>query len=780
MKVVQDDAWRRFVGGLDELGGVRIKSVRANPLLLRGRTRLTLFQAEDEGPRPHPRLTVDMRDAVDPDPPEQLFDATLGLEEALEAAPIDPGEIGAYARRSVRGQRLARFFAEVRDRSDLPAAEITSFEDLAHAGLVEFEDENTGTYHSFQHDKPFVHYLMQILSTLPEEGAEAFVSLPTEQQESVRRQRLQARNHLDFIMRHKYANNGIDEANIEHTLGGLLIDRNTRHIASERPESQSSLIPQYELLRIAPDADHEHAGAWIYRSEGLFLEGGEAVEVPEEALRRIPISAAELTFERAQEDPRRRPGVRFDWDDSGHIAQGPISWVSWAGHCDLKAIMEALGVVFLGGEILREYRSDTGSESTWNRDLLLEMMASVLELGSVYRPFDGSRDRVLGKHEFGGARNDARPDRLQFTGLEQGKHFRWPLSGRKDAFRITGISELDPRTAFARFQADVPALEMTENPHFKKVVEGDYNLIDVTGRVLTARTRVDSFDAAGNPSTTTDEIEIDLEGSGKTFLGTHVQDHGEREIYRLHLDHDAPKIVAELWVWERGEDGFAAVARPDDNVEIELASPLTCTASRESKLDDPALFQALLQTALREGKNICADTDMLAPVWNGVVLSIRSKRTGINAETRVEAWKIEVRARFGQATLAWLVRRGENGEAMAYCALPPQGLTKAIDFLWRDLPDVGTKGKIGADWVVNRSAVDRKIVTLRPDPSVPGGLWVQDDHLKNVYEQLYAAMSEYRWTVVHANKRWGFTDEATWRSAIAELEKRREKLTFSP
>jgi len=782
LKVTQDAAWRRFVEAIDELGGVRLKTVRSGALLLGGRTRLTLFQTEAEGPRPHPRLQVDMPDAVDPDPGGRLFDPALDIEEALEAASIDPGEIGAYARRSVRGQRLARFFAEVRAQSDLPAAQVSAIEDLAYARKIEFEDEDTGTYHSFQHDKPFVHYLEKILETLPPEGTEAFVSLPTEQQASVQRQRDQARNHLDFVMRHKYANHGIDETDIEPTLGGLLIDRETRHIASERPESRDTLLPQYELLRIDPALQHERAGSWIFRSEaGLHLESGEAIDVPEDSVRRIPISSANLTFQRAPKDKRLRAGVRFDWDDSGHIQNGAISWVSWAGHCDIKAIMESLGIAFGSGEILREWRSDTGDESVWSRDLLLEMMASVLELGSVYRPFDGSSDRVRGKHEFGGARNDARPDRLQFTGLGQGKHFRWPLSGRQDAFRITDIEGLDPSAAFTRFTADVDALEMAENPNFIKVVEGDYNLIEVGDRTLTCTARVDSFDASGSPSHGTETVTIDLKsGTGRTFLGTHIQDHGEREIFRLYLDYDAPKIVAELWAWERGDEGFAEVPRPDDNVEIELAAPLSCTASRETRFDDPAIFQELLNTALRGGKNICADTDMQAPVWNGVVLSLEAKRTGFNAENRIEAWRVDTRARFGDASLSWLMRRREDGHPEAYCPIPPTGTGKAIDFLWRDLPDVGTKGRIGSDWVVNRSAVDRKIVSLRSDPSVPGGMYVYDDHLKNVYEQLYAAMSAYRWTITHANKRWGFTDEETWKAAVAELAKLRSELTFSP
>ena len=51
-------------------------------------------------------------------------------------------------------------------------------------------------------------------------------------------------------MRHKYANDGVTEVDIEKSIGGELIDRDRRHRVSERPESKDSLVPEFELLRI--------------------------------------------------------------------------------------------------------------------------------------------------------------------------------------------------------------------------------------------------------------------------------------------------------------------------------------------------------------------------------------------------------------------------------------------------------------------------------------------------------------------------------------------------
>src|SRR5690606_32431274 len=117
-----------------------------------------------------------------------------------------------------------------------------------------------------------------------------------------------------------------------------------------------------------------------------------------------------------------------------------------------------------------------------------EMVASVMELGSVYRRADGTGHVQRGIQRFGGARNDSRPDRLQFQGLGQGKHFRWPLSGRQEAFRVTSIAwpgpdgeleRADMGTVFFRHLPDVEKLDFSPNPRFLKTVEGDYNLIEV-------------------------------------------------------------------------------------------------------------------------------------------------------------------------------------------------------------------------------------------------------------------------------------------------------------
>ncbi len=584
------------------------------------------------------------------------------------------------------------------------------------------------------------------------------------------------------------------EKDIERTLGGFLIDRESRRIASETADSDP-LAPSYELLRIAPGAEHEHAGAWLYRDgEGkLRRQDHSVVEVDEEHVRHAPCALEDLTFRRAPNDPHLREGVRFDWDGNGWVQQGEIDWVSWAGHCDIKAVMEQLGVTLTGEPRphIQEYRSDTGHVRGYDRDLLLEMVASVMELGSVYSRIDGTGRLQRGVHHFGGSRNDSRPDRLQFTGASQGRSFRWPLGGRRETFRVSAIEfpgepAVDMGTVFFRHLPDLEKIEMTKNPRYVKTVEGDYNIIDVSGAKIEARVKVDVFDElTGYPQQRTEVTNVDLRADadagedGRFFLGTHLDDVNDRKLFRVYYEPAQNRIVAEMETYTQVDGKWTAKPLPDENVTIPLQSPLRCTLSREMKRDDPSQFTALLSLASRKGRNICADTDKESAVWNGVVTRLAVTKVGANADARTEHWTVDIKARFGEAQLGYLVRRGERGEPEAYCpANSDQHWGRWPDFLWHDIPDVGSKGLERGDWIVNDSMVERDLVTIRVDESVPSGFYVFDDHIKNVFELIYSGLAGYTHTIVHNNKRYGFKSADKWQTAIERLTDLRGALSF--
>ncbi len=824
-----EDARRAFADAplTAEWGAVRLQDIRAGTLSPGGRVALTLFERVEADGRPHPRLQASLPPVEDPDDAPLLGEEVTAptdaaafaawLDRAWDAArprvvAHDPGQAPALSERyyanSLRAQRTTRFLGEVAARLDtwlrdgpLPAGArdacryaLAEKADLAFAtdDAIAFDDHDTGTYHSFGHDAPFVHYLEALLDGLPAEDSPGFDLHDGFQQEALRRQRQQARNHLDHLMRHKYAFDGVEETDIEKSVGGLLIDRETRHVVSETPGSADSLQPRYVLLRVDPASDHAHAGAWVHRDgDTLRLRDGAAIEVTEADLRSTPVEASRLTFERAPRDARLRRGVRFDWNGDGYVQPDGIGWIGWAGHCDVKAIMEQLGITLQRAESVTEYRSDTGGTTPFSRDLLVEMVASSMELGSLYTRADGSGLVRRGIQRFGGARNDSRPDRLQFQGLGPGRSFRWPLTGRQDALRVRRIVEpvpepergtggeteraLDLDLAFFRYRPDLAGPSFDDNPRFLKTVEGDYNLIDVSGALLEIDLREDSIDeSTGYPRHARVTTTVDLRATPsepRSYLGTHVQDAAKREIYKVWLDRTEQRIEAKLYRWERSDAGWSPVEVPDQAVHIPLAGPLGVTLSREMKRDDPAAFRALLDQGLRHAQNICADTDMASEVWNGVVTRIHATRKAANPDTRTEHWHVAITARFGSAALDYLVRRDARGEPEAYCpARGEESFDKTPDFLWQDFPDVGTKGQVDGAWVVNQTMVERGIVEARPRPAAPGGFYVYDEHIKNVYELLYAGLSGHRWTIVHRNKRYGFTDEAAWRAAVAKLE----------
>ncbi len=297
-----------------------------------------------------------------------------------------------------------------------------------------------------------------------------------------------------------------------------------------------------------------------------------------------------------------------------------------------------------------------------------------------------------------------------------------------------------------------------------------------------------------NPTTgyldrTTQELSVDLRPDaepGRDLLGTHVQSAEDRAVFQVFLERsdDGAAIVAELERWERGEDGtYAAVPDPDETVEIPLTWPLNVTLSREMKRDDPDVFSNLLGIALRLGRNINADTDADAEVWNGTVTAIDNQRLAEDRERRTERWRVGVDARFGKATLEYLLRRDAQGAIVATCPVAPGpdvagSARQSPDFLWQDFPDVGSKGVEQGEWIVNETMVERGIVAVDWQPGAPGGFYVFDDHIKNTFELLYCGLAGYGWTVVHGNKRYGFTDEDAWTAAVERLTALRGALSF--
>lgn len=817
--VIDDAALAAWRAATDQpwWSGARLKSVRHTTLSPGGRCALTLFESVDDTHattgRPHPRLRVSLPPVEDPQPatafiaseePEvhasaDTFASWLATawktaaEDLVGEVPDEvPATSQAYYRNSLRTQRTARFFTSARNHAQkaLPTehkaramAAIQVLEARAYAGSIPFDDHDTGTYHSFGHDAPFVHYLEAMLDALPAAGSADMALLAPEQAESVRRQRRQARAHLDHLMRHKYAYEMVVETDIEKKLGGLLIDRKTRHIVSETPESAGEAMPAYELLRIRPTAEHPHAGEWIHRApEGLRQTDGTVIDVDDNMLRRISIDAKRLTFQRAPGDARLRQGIRVDWDGNSWIQPGKLSWVGWAGHCDIKAVLEQVGITLTGAEYdtsVTEYRSDSGATTFYNRDLVLEMVASAMELGSIYLPTDGSNAIRRGITRFGGARNDSRPDRIQLAGASQGQSLRWPLSQRADTLKVTELEidgeQVDLARAFYRWHPVDGVIDFEANPRFVKTIEGDTSLLDISGARLVATLQEDAYDDDGYPTRTERTLTLDLregtEHKDRIYLGSQLLQPSERTLWKVYLDPTTGEVEGQVVQMVRDDNGWREESLPEKTVQLQLDLPLAVTLSREMKRDDPKMYRSLLDVALHTGQNICADTDMRSEVWNGVVTHIDATLVGEDIERSTEHWRIDLSARFGDATLEYYLRRDPSGEPEAWCPVHNESSGgQQPDFLWQDFPDVGTKGIVNGDWAVNQTMLRRQLIQLDQRPGFPGGVYVHDDHIKNVYEVQFAALGGFRFSIVHNNKRWGFRDEDLWKAHVTKLE----------
>jgi hypothetical protein len=820
MKVVANRQHREFLGAIEALGGTRIKAIRTQPLRVGGRTELVLFVGE--GDREHPRLVATMPDVEDPRPPAFAFapdevpvdlDALAAaisaalreharvLSAADVAVPPDRREGSQWFRNNLRGQRHGAFFAEVRKtvagwfrRGKLAARlrvgadrVIRTLEDRAFVGRTSFDDVDTGTYHSYGNDQPFVHYLEDLLAALPVDGTEAMAVLQPAAQEAVRRQRRQAQAHLDALMRSKYAFSGVvDERDVERTTGGLLVDRRTRQRVTPAADSDPA-APQYELWRIDPAATHPQAGAWIWRdADGvLHTEDGRVVEVDDAAIRRAPIANDNLTFVRAPGDPRLRPGIALDWNDDGVVDAAPLQWVSWAGHCDVKAVMEAIGLALADAPTVTEFRSDTGKTHVLDRSRLLEMAASIIELGSEYESIDGSETGEAGTSELGGARNDARPDRLVFAPSGSTRRIAYPDADSAATLEIVELRfddgpKVDLDAVFSRWVADVRAVELRENPHWVRTTDDDVEL-DARGAQIVARATFAELDRRGRVRTKTKKIAIDLRSGargpdrGRFPLGAYATD--ERRITRVFYDPRGPALVRrDEWAEPKGRGWTIRVSQDERRTKL---TRRRIGVVREVPREDPSMYRALVDAALRRGQPICADTDAQAPVWNGVVTQLDVTLEKTNEAARTELWAIAIEARFGKATLRYLVERGPNGAPVRWCAVPPRATEMWPDFIWSELPDVASKANIDGRWMVNRTMVERGMVEVEPDRSVEGGFYVHDEHVKHVYELVFCALSGHRFTVVHDGKRYGFRDRAAWQNARKRLLALARELSFA-
>jgi len=86
----------------------------------------------------------------------------------------------------------------------------------------------------------------------------------------------------------------------------------------------------------------------------------------------------------------------------------------WEGDLDIPALMETIHADMPGSMGVSEYRSDTGVTTDYDRDDLLEIMASELNVGGGTIDVGAGAVLCMGVNKFGGARFDERGDKMFF------------------------------------------------------------------------------------------------------------------------------------------------------------------------------------------------------------------------------------------------------------------------------------------------------------------------------------------------------------------------------
>lgn len=827
VKVVADEFHEKFsmAAGESWWEGTPIQGLCTGRLEVGGRTALTLFSTD--GARVHPRLRTEPLAVQDPSPLEVVLEAPVKTpstaEELLtlvgevatrlapwlaaeELAPGDPqrpkpGE--RYRQNRVAARRRAQLFEEVgalRQRcvregswseaeANRAAYALAELEWAAHAGEIRFDDEDIGTYFAYTGDKPFVHYLEQLLESLPRPGSEAMAVLTRQQRAAVKRQRDQAVNHLDHLMRRAYAHDGVIEADIERSLGALMVQRRTHRVVSHDDwRSKEGEAPGYELLRVDPDSQHPHAGAWIHRAaDELRLRDGTVVGVKPEQVLATPVSEGDITFQRAPGDARLRPGMHFDWDGNGYITDEPLPGMHWAGFCDVQATMESVGLTFLNGPDsgVTEYRSDTGEVLTLGPSLLREMAASVLEAGAAYKDLDSKEWLRVNEPQAAGVGVGDKCDRLDFITEEGRGTLYWPREGAREDFKVLHMeggdgAEHDLEAAFHRNLVGPDRMSVRPNPRFQERLGGNFHIIDARGLLLQVQTRVHVFDEeTGYFHQERRPTLVDLRERPthkRCFLGTRLWSSSRREVYRYYLDRSDESVVTELDRYEQVNGRWQARALPDHGERTLLARPLSCTLMRQVLRDDPVFFAPLLHAALVRGEAIIADTHMKEEVWNGLVTGVDARLVASDPVARVERWRVDLEARHGTSTMDFLLMRAEDGLPLDACPCPgPDGWGEYPDFLWQASPDVGTCIRDDGRRLVNMAMVGRGVVTVDEEQEPVD---VQDDHMRNVYEILYCALGLYPHVIVHDNVRYGFKGKEAWQRSVDRLSVLRQMLRF--
>lgn len=631
-----------------------------------------------------------------------------------------------------------------------------------HSRRLSFDEFETDGYASYGRDAPFVHVWEQRLESLNK--IEASLLEPAEAA-TLAREKKQIQNQLDAIFRSKYVydNGDMQEANAERKMGLVMIDKQTRQRASEMQASRGSQVPRFEIMSV----EHEGETKAVFADGERFFFDGSHTEIPADLvgrLQRTEVSPDNITFRRAKGDEQLRDGVRFDWDNSGFVSNQVISWVSWAGHCNDKAILEALGcVVPAGHEGVYEYDSRSGDTVHYNRNLLNEKLFSFSEMGANNRTLRG-RQLDVGDQpvQFAGARDDDRPDIIS---LGDSQNTRIPFGNRANKFRISAV-EVDGKSygpeAFREYAVAEDEMSADKNPLFRGWTEGDRANINLGNAKVTADIEYQTYGEDGQlrmermPGTV---IDFANPGDEPIVIDSVHQDYGQRQFYEIALDPKNSLWTATLMEMVDKEGGGYEKKPVEGQAPVERRfRPAKLTASRESSLDNPREFMPFMKEVFETGRNFVAETADGNGVWNGRTRSLEQVTIERNDETKWAKVGLTIDARYGANNGAFLVKLDDQGKPDFYVPL-----RMPFDFVWRTdmafAPDL--------DDSYNTKALERGVVSRNP----AGGF--STEAIGNMMEILHCAFNDRRFVIHHEGQRYFFDKREDWEDAKTQLDQLR-------
>ena len=146
------------------------------------------------------------------------------------------------------------------------------------------------------------------------------------------------------------------------------------------------------------------------------------------------------------------------------------------------------------------------------------------------------------------------------------------------------------------------------------------------------------------------------DGLDETFIG--ATKNGD-EITRFYLH--GKQLVKKKSSYDEETDGEKVKEDPKPK---SLGSTLRLSIVKEMRMELPMKFDTSFDQALLEGKQLCADLDATAEVWNGVVLSIQRERVHCSRDASSGAvtteWKVKLNGRFGFGSHAHYVEKRDS------------------------------------------------------------------------------------------------------------------------